>query len=915
MDTVQRSSALERISLLASSREEGALIVCGTPGSGRTHLIESALASVATHAILVRISRAEMLYPLSGLSAVLTKIGDARLAQFTGRFALVSTDNADLFAAAETLLMLLRGLALEPVLVFVDDIDQMDKESLAILSYMSTRLSSTNVSLVASIEAVGDDMAGLALSERGAPGAVRLSPLSAFSGVSSVLLAPLTPNEIAHLIAETVPLPLDDALVQIVCSYADGLPLAIMQMLPSVESAGTGSLVLPFRLGARTRHIARQAVSGLTAPALQLFKNICAAPLTHLDALLDESTEASDALDELLASGVVTAEAGCVRVSSGLVRSGTYWAMPAIERREIHTLMAERNQNIDAAMAVWHESWISPHNWGAKLLLAAATALAAGGHRSAAIECCERARGNQLPPDRIDDHLRDLATAFFEHGDLIIALRYCQISLDADIPPSEALELQLIKTHIEFLLDEHLSPNEVEARLEDSQPGSTALTLRLLGAMAFVRAERGEASGALELLSRIDREVYPGRAGPLLQWEHSVVTALAGGLEPREIQQAALDSSGISSMPLALQTLVGRTLSFAEHHAQARKVFVGTLVHAGESDRALHEVSGVYAAENDVRSGHLHYAIRFVGDLSSASEVFRFRRTLLQAWSLEVRGLPSEARALMAECESMLERERNPVLAARLFSAEGTFDLMRGNVEQALGYFHRVRAVTLQMSLALHARHDVDLIEATLMAGSRREAQVLFLDFDELCARMPSRWATLAGARARALLAPDALTIAAFDSAISDYRPDDSPYELGRLMLSYAYRLDQLSQFEHANRVRANARQIFASIGANGWVLASIRPHRVPEPPPKGVGLLVDLTPSEQEIVVLLQHGHRNKEIAARLFVSLRTVEVRLTHVYRKTGAHSRADLLAMLWHAETESSSASALAVGPAAM
>ena len=48
-------------------------------------------------------------------------------------------------------------------------------------------------------------------------------------------------------------------------------------------------------------------------------------------------------------------------------------------------------------------------------------------------------------------------------------------------------------------------------------------------------------------------------------------------------------------------------------------------------------------------------------------------------------------------------------------------------------------------------------------------------------------------------------------------------------------------------------------------------------------------------MVDLVLKGLRNKEIAATLYVSVRTVELRLTRVYRKAGARSRSHLVALL--------------------
>jgi DNA-binding CsgD family transcriptional regulator len=51
------------------------------------------------------------------------------------------------------------------------------------------------------------------------------------------------------------------------------------------------------------------------------------------------------------------------------------------------------------------------------------------------------------------------------------------------------------------------------------------------------------------------------------------------------------------------------------------------------------------------------------------------------------------------------------------------------------------------------------------------------------------------------------------------------------------------------------------------------------------------LTPTELDVVRLVRDGMGNKDIAARLFVSPRTVQTHLTHVYTKLGLTSRVQL------------------------
>ena len=54
------------------------------------------------------------------------------------------------------------------------------------------------------------------------------------------------------------------------------------------------------------------------------------------------------------------------------------------------------------------------------------------------------------------------------------------------------------------------------------------------------------------------------------------------------------------------------------------------------------------------------------------------------------------------------------------------------------------------------------------------------------------------------------------------------------------------------------------------------------------------LTPTERSVVDLVANGLRNREIADRLFISPRTVETHLTHVFGRLGISSRTELVAL---------------------
>lgn len=63
----------------------------------------------------------------------------------------------------------------------------------------------------------------------------------------------------------------------------------------------------------------------------------------------------------------------------------------------------------------------------------------------------------------------------------------------------------------------------------------------------------------------------------------------------------------------------------------------------------------------------------------------------------------------------------------------------------------------------------------------------------------------------------------------------------------------------------------------------------------QGVETRGRLTPAERQVALLGAAGRPNREIAAALFLSLRTVENRLHRIYEKLGISGRAELSSAL--------------------
>jgi DNA-binding NarL/FixJ family response regulator len=90
----------------------------------------------------------------------------------------------------------------------------------------------------------------------------------------------------------------------------------------------------------------------------------------------------------------------------------------------------------------------------------------------------------------------------------------------------------------------------------------------------------------------------------------------------------------------------------------------------------------------------------------------------------------------------------------------------------------------------------------------------------------------------------------------------------------------------------ADAERRFAQAGAIGWArLARAEAGRVPGQRAASTAL----TPGEQRVAELSGAGRTNREVAATLFLSPKTVEANLARIYRKLGITTRAELGAWL--------------------
>jgi DNA-binding CsgD family transcriptional regulator len=189
-------------------------------------------------------------------------------------------------------------------------------------------------------------------------------------------------------------------------------------------------------------------------------------------------------------------------------------------------------------------------------------------------------------------------------------------------------------------------------------------------------------------------------------------------------------------------------------------------------------------------------------------------------------------------------------------------------------------------------RYVPDQVEALADLGRLEEAAELLEWFEGNAERLCRRGAIASSLRCRGLLAAanghldEAL--GAFEQALVEHDAVSLPLDRARTLLLYGAALRRAKRKADARDRLGEASAALAELGADAFVaraqaeLARIGGRRRSEG---------GLTATERQIAELVAEGRSNKEVAAALFVTVKTVEANLSRVYAKLGLRSRAEL------------------------
>jgi DNA-binding CsgD family transcriptional regulator len=198
------------------------------------------------------------------------------------------------------------------------------------------------------------------------------------------------------------------------------------------------------------------------------------------------------------------------------------------------------------------------------------------------------------------------------------------------------------------------------------------------------------------------------------------------------------------------------------------------------------------------------------------------------------------------------------------------------------------------MSLAstMVLRSIPDRIEAAVRAGQPEAARPALSQLEDFAARTHQGWAEARLASCHALMASGDEATLHFEEALR-LRAGALPFDLARIHLLYGEHLRRGRRRTDSRVQLRAALEAFERLGAEPWaerarteLRASGETARRRDP-----STTAQLTPQELQIARFVAEGLSNKEVAAQLFLSPRTIDSHLRNVFSKLAISSRTQL------------------------
>ncbi|WP_114905739.1 helix-turn-helix transcriptional regulator [Ornithinimicrobium murale] len=419
---------------------------------------------------------------------------------------------------------------------------------------------------------------------------------------------------------------------------------------------------------------------------------------------------------------------------------------------------------------------------------------------------------------------------------------------------------------------------------------------------AFFRGDTGFLHEAADALDTLARRATSARGQVLGDLARGMALTLVGqpgaDLIRRAVEQLATGDT-LRADPLRAEWLVLGPLYLREegrYRTLVRAALAETREAAalGELARLLFLVALDDAATDHWSRGHSEYheSIQLARAAGHANDLTLALAGL--AW-LEARMGRDQDCRVHAE-ESLALCRANDITIGRIWCglALGELELGAGRPEQALVHLDEV-----DHTLQVHGLHDMDLdpaperAEGLLRLGRAEEARDAIAQFHRLSTAKGQAWALARAERALGALATEDEADHHFAVALELHATTPDTFETARTQLAHGSSLRRRRRRRDARAPLRAALAAFEELGAEQRAeQAAVELAATGETVQRrGASRLTTLTAQERQIAELLCDGATTRQAAAALFLSPKTVEYHLRHVYTKLAVRSRGEL------------------------
>lgn len=910
----EREATLVRAFLDRVAQGPAGLLLLGEAGIGKTAIWQDALEVARGRVATVLVCRGVEAEATLAFSALGDLVGDAmvdlvdslprpRRRALEVALMLAEPDHGppDLRAVGLAVLDVLRAISRTgPLVIAIDDVHWLDDASTRVLAYALRRLQEEPIGVLATVRPDAGQRPR------------RPPHLEALPFLERATVEPLSLSATYQLVRARLNLRLPRPQLVRLHQLTGGNPLFAIEIGRELVESAPGMQGDRPTITGSLRDLLGRRLSRLAAPTLEVLVAAAASarPTRHLlEAVTGDADGVREALQEAAAADVLAPGQDPIRFTHPLLASVCYQNADARLRGAVHRRLAGLADDEEERARHLALGSDGPDEHVAAALEVAATHAARRGATATAAELMELAVSRT--PDQELDRRRDRELRAAEHHRLAGDTARARSVLDGlvDRVPSGPTRADVLfamarvaRSNLPAVVD--LCQEALEEADADDARAATILTymswIRML--QADIRHAFADARAALERAERVGDPVLIARAIARVAMSETWTLEVTPGLLERGI---------------ALEESLGYWL---ELHSSPRWTLARRLMCVDELDRArtLMEAAEAAAIERgdeetralilfflsalELHAGRWGHAQQHITTGLELAEQLDDQQLIgmmsgAQADLDIVCGRVQAAREGIAQSLAISDVVADTLLRISKLDSAGLLELSAGNLQAAAGHLRPLPQLLLSLgwNQPMMSSAWQHAIEALIGVGELTQARGYLEAYEKRARKAAAPSAIAIAARCRALLGAATGDLDGAlewgSRALRLHERAARPFERARTQLVVGAIRRRARQKRSAREALQSALATFESLGASLWAdrardeLARIGGRR------SGGGL----TETEQRMAAFAAQGMSNKEIAAAAFVSVHTVEVHLSSVYRKLGLRSRTELAALI--------------------